>query len=225
MDYSEFAEEHHLKVDIEDRVAIVRLNRPEKRNAVNFALHEGLERLWGPLGTDPDVGAIVLTGAGKGFCAGGDMTGFYPSDPSPFDLIRGPRRLVQEMINCEAPLLSAVNGVAAGLGATLALLADIIYMADDAKLGDTHVNMGMVAGDGGAVIWPLLIGPHRAKELLMGGELVTARRLRKWGSSITACPRTSCSKRLSRTLGDSPTGRRSRFDGRKWSSISISAKV
>ncbi len=181
MDYSEFAEEHHLKVDIEDRVAIVRLNRPEKRNAVNFALHEGLERLWGPLGTDPDVGAIVLTGAGKGFCAGGDMTGFYPSDPSPFDLIRGPRRLVQEMINCEAPLLSAVNGVAAGLGATLALLADIIYMADDAKLGDTHVNMGMVAGDGGAVIWPLLIGPHRAKELLMGGELVTGPKAAEMG--------------------------------------------
>ena len=69
MDYSEFAEEHHLKIDIEDRVAIVRLNRPEKRNAVNFALHDGLERLWGPLGTDPDVGAIVLTGVGKGFCA------------------------------------------------------------------------------------------------------------------------------------------------------------
>lgn len=173
MDYQQFAEHHHLKIEIEDRVAIVRLNRPEKRNAVNFALHEGLERLFRPLGTDPDVGAIVLTGEGPGFCAGGDMLGFYPEDPGPFDLIRGPRQLVMEMVNCEAPVISAVNGVAAGLGATIALLADIIYMAEDARIGDTHVKMGLVAGDGGTVIWPLLIGLHRAKELLMGGELVS----------------------------------------------------
>ena len=172
MDYQEFAEAHHLEIEIEDRVAIVRLNRPEKRNAVNLALHEGLERIWRPLGTDPEVGAIVLTGEGPGFCAGGDMVGFYPDDPGPFDLIRGPRRLVQEMADCEAPVIAAVNGVAAGLGATIALLSDIIYMADDARIGDTHVKMGLVAGDGGAVIWPLLIGLHRAKELLMGGELV-----------------------------------------------------
>jgi enoyl-CoA hydratase len=173
VDYQQFAREHHLKIDIEDRVAILRLDRPEKRNAINFALHEGLERIFRPLGTDPDVGAIVITGEGKGFCAGGDMEGFYPEDPGPFDLMRGPRRLVQEIVNCEAPVISAINGVAAGLGATIALLADIIYMADDARIGDTHVKMGLVAGDGGTVIWPLLIGLHRAKELLMGGELVS----------------------------------------------------
>jgi enoyl-CoA hydratase len=173
LDYQQFAEDHHLRIDIEDRVAIVRLNRPEKRNAINFALHEGLEKIWRPLGTDPDVGAIVITGEGKGFCAGGDMLGFYPSDPGPFEKLRGPKNLVQEMVNCEAPIVSAVHGVAAGLGATLALLADIIYMADDARIGDTHVKMGLVAGDGGAAIWPLLIGLHRAKELLMGGDLVT----------------------------------------------------
>jgi enoyl-CoA hydratase len=173
LDYQQFAEAHHLKIDIEDRVAIVRLDRPEKRNAVNFALHEGLERIFRPLGTDPDVGAIVLTGEGQGFCAGGDMVGFYPEDPGPFDLMRGPRQLVQEMVNCEAPVLAAVNGVAAGLGATIALLSDIVYMAEDARIGDTHVKMGLVAGDGGIVIWPLLVGLHRAKELLMGGELVS----------------------------------------------------
>ncbi len=173
MDYRRFAEEHHLEIDIEDRVAIVRLDRPDKRNAVNQALHEGLEQIWRPLGCDPDVGAIVLTGAGQAFCAGGDMLGFYPDDPGPFDMIRGPKNLVREMAACEAPVISAVNGVAAGLGATIALLADIIYMADDARIGDTHVKMGLAAGDGGAVIWPLLVGLHRAKELLMGGELVS----------------------------------------------------
>jgi enoyl-CoA hydratase len=181
VDYQQFADEHHLKIDIEDRVAIVRLNRPEKRNAVNFALHDGLERLFRPLGTDPDVGAIVLTGEGAGFCAGGDMVGFYPEEPGPFDLMRGPRQLIQEMVNCEAPVISAINGVAAGLGATIALLADIIYMADDARIGDTHTKMGLVAGDGGVVIWPMLIGLHRAKELLMGGELVPAEQAAEMG--------------------------------------------
>jgi enoyl-CoA hydratase len=173
LDYQQFADEHHLLIEIEDRVAIVRLNRPEKRNAVNFALHEGLEKLWRPLGRDPDVGAIVITGEGKAFCAGGDMVGFYPSEPGPFDKLRGPRNLVLEMVNCEAPVVAAINGVAAGLGATIALLADIVYMADEARIGDTHVKMGLVAGDGGAVIWPLLVGLHRAKELLMGGDLVS----------------------------------------------------
>jgi enoyl-CoA hydratase len=173
LDYQQFADEHHLLIEIKDRVAIVRLNRPEKRNAVNFALHEGLEKLWRPLGRDPDVGAIVITGEGKAFCAGGDMVGFYPSDPGPFDKLRGPRNLVLEMVNCEAPVVAAINGVAAGLGATIALLADIVYMADEARIGDTHVKMGLVAGDGGAVIWPLLVGLHRAKELLMGGDLVS----------------------------------------------------
>ncbi len=173
MDYQRFAEDHHLEISIEDRVATVRLNRPEKRNAINYALHVGLEDIWRPLGTDPDVGAIVVTGNGSAFCAGGDMTGFYADEPTPLDSMRGGRWLVQEMINCEAPIISAVNGPAAGLGATVALLADVIYMAEDARIGDTHVNMGLVAGDGGAVIWPLLIGPHRAKELLMAAKLVT----------------------------------------------------
>lgn len=173
MDYARVAEEHHLQITVEDRVAVVRLDRPDKRNAVNHALHTGLENVWKPLGTDPDVGAIVLTGNGKGFCAGGDVVGFYPEDPGPLDQMRGSRWLVQEMINCEAPVIAAVNGVAAGLGATIALLCDVIYMAEDARIGDTHVNMGLVAGDGGAVIWPHLIGIHKAKELLMAGRLVT----------------------------------------------------
>ena len=116
----------NITYEVDNGRARITLNRPEKRNAVNFALHDGLERIFRPLGTDPDVGAIVITGEGKGFCAGGDMVGFYPDDPGPFDLIRGPRRLVQEMVNCEAPLISAINGVAAGLGATIALLADSI---------------------------------------------------------------------------------------------------
>ncbi|MEM9255400.1 MAG: enoyl-CoA hydratase/isomerase family protein [Pseudomonadota bacterium] len=172
MDYSQYAE-HHLDIVIDDRVATVTLDRPEVHNAVNHAVHTGLERVFRDLAHDRDVGAIVLTGAGKSFCSGGDVKGYGNDDDRPIDQLRGTRYLVQEMIGCEAPIIAAVNGTAAGLGATIALLSDVIYMADTARIGDTHVKMGLVAGDGGTVIWPLLIGPHRAKELLMSGRLVT----------------------------------------------------
>ena len=173
MDYSKYGEHHHLAVRIEDRVAIVTLDRPEVHNAVNHAIHVGLEGIFRELAVDPDVGAIVITGNGKSFCAGGDVKGYGNPDDRPIDQLRGTRYLVQEMITCEAPIIAAVNGTAAGLGATIALLSDVIYMADTARIGDTHVKMGLVAGDGGTVIWPLLIGPHRAKELLMAGKLVS----------------------------------------------------
>lgn len=175
MDYRRYSEEHHLDVAIDDRVAMVTLNRPDKRNAVNHALHAGLERIFSELGTDPDVGAIVLTGAGSAFCAGGDVKGFDAPDSGLVGMLRITRNLVLQMVNCEAPLVAAVNGPAAGLGATLALLCDVIFMGENARIGDTHVKMGLVAGDGGAVIWPLLVGPHRAKEYLMSGRLLSGR--------------------------------------------------
>ncbi|GAB5450164.1 MAG: enoyl-CoA hydratase/isomerase family protein [Halioglobus sp.] len=181
MDYSHYAEHHHLTVRIEDRVATVTLDRPEVHNAVNHALHVGLETIFRDLAHDKAVGAIVLTGEGKSFCAGGDVKDFGNEDDRPVDQLRGTRYLVQEMVNCEAPVIAAVNGTAAGLGATLALLCDVIYMAESARIGDTHVKMGLVAGDGGAVIWPLLIGPHRAKELLMSGTLVPGPRAAEMG--------------------------------------------
>lgn len=173
-DYTRYRDEHHLDVTIKDRVAVVTMNRPEKRNAINQALHEGLEYILNDLSTDPDVGAILITGAGKAFCAGGDVSSMGESiqDRSPLHFTRGPKYLVQAFANCEAPVIAAVNGPAAGLGATIALMCDVVYMSDQARIGDTHVQMGLVAGDGGAVIWPLLIGPHRAKEFLMAGAYV-----------------------------------------------------
>ena len=186
MDYTSYADNNHLLVRIENRVAVVTLNRPEVHNAVNHAVHVGLESIFRDLARDPDVGAIVITGAGKSFCAGGDLKGYGNEDERPIDQLRGTRYLVQEMIGCEAPIIAAVNGTAAGLGATIALLSDVIYMADTARIGDTHVKMGLVAGDGGAVIWPLLIGPHRAKELLMSGKLVSGTEAAPMGL-ITPC--------------------------------------
>jgi enoyl-CoA hydratase len=172
MDYAKLADKN-LLVEIRDQIALVTFNRPDKRNAVDYPLHSALEEAVAHLSHDRDVAAIVLTGAGTAFSAGGDVKGFYPEEVGPMTTIRT-RSLVQAMVQCEAPLIAAVNGVAAGLGATIALMCDVIYMADSARIGDTHVNMGLVAGDGGAVIWPLLVGPHRAKEYLMAGKLVDA---------------------------------------------------
>ncbi len=179
MDYTELAE-RNLLVEIADEVALVTLNRPDKRNAVDYPLHSALEEGIAGLSHDPEVAAIVLTGAGSAFSAGGDVAGFYPDEVGPMTTIRT-KSLVQTMVQCEAPLIAAVNGVAAGLGATIALMCDVIYMADSARIGDTHVNMGLVAGDGGAVIWPLLVGPHRAKEYLMSGKLADANEAERIG--------------------------------------------
>jgi enoyl-CoA hydratase len=174
LDYSRYHTEHHLKIEVKDKVAVLTLDRPEKRNAVNSKLHEGLEHALSELSYDQEVGAIVLTGAGdKAFCSGGDLTEFYEEGHIVRNDMRN-RRLNWSMVHCETPLISAVNGTAAGLGATIALMCDVIFMADTAKIGDTHVQAGLTAGDGGQVIWPLLVGPHRAKEYLMAGELIPA---------------------------------------------------
>ena len=172
MDYSRY-EENHLKVEMKEQVAIVTLNRPDKRNAVNAKLHEGLEHLLSELSYDAAVGAIVITGAGKSFCAGGDLVDFYPPDHTIRNSMRN-RRLNWSLLHCEAPLIAAINGTAAGLGASIALFCDVTFMSETAKIGDTHVGVGLTAGDGGQVIWPLLVGPHRAKEYLMAGEMIPA---------------------------------------------------
>lgn len=177
-------EKNHLKIEVKDRVALITMDRPEKRNAVNPALHEGLEKVFQEVGNDPGVGAIVITGAGTAFCAGGDFgpqTEQSRGASSPTSITRGPKYLVQRLVNAEAPTIAAVNGPASGLGATIALLCDVTFMADNARIGDTHVNLGLVAGDGGAVIWPLLVGPHRAKEYLMAGKYADAAAAEKIG--------------------------------------------
>lgn len=179
MDYSAFAA-RNLRIAVEDQIALVTLDRPDKRNAIDHPLHTALEEAIHHLSQAPDVAAIVLTGSGSAFSAGGDVKGFYPDEVGPMTTIRT-RSLVQAMVQCEAPLIAAVNGVAAGLGATIALMCDVIFMADTARIGDTHVNMGLVAGDGGAVIWPLLVGPHRAKEYLMAGTLLGAEEAERIG--------------------------------------------
>src|SRR5579871_3352536 len=182
IDYSEY---EFLKVDVADRVATITINRPEALNAVNNAVHHELEQIWIDVRADHDVNAIILTGAGRAFCAGGDVKGMAAGSLTSSTGKRGKgrgrgpiaasngRRLVDNMLDVEQPIIGAINGDAVGLGATLALLCDITVVSEKARFADTHVKVGVVAGDGGAVIWPLLIGPHRAKEFLMRGNFIS----------------------------------------------------
>ena len=162
-------------------------------NAVDAAMHEDLARVFADLQRDPDSDIIVLTGRGRAFCAGGDFDWFQQQidEPRRFrDIGHEAKRIVFSLLDLEKPILCRMNGAAAGLGATIALLCDVIVAEENAKIGDPHVKVGLVAGDGGAVIWPQLIGFARAKEFLMTGDLMTAKRAAEIGLVNYAVPAT-----------------------------------
>ena len=164
---------------IEERgpIALVTLNRPEALNASNPALHRAMARLWRHLAEQPDLRAVVLTGAGRAFCAGGDMDMFtaLQSDHATRQvLIDEAAQIISEMANFPLPVVAAVNGPAVGLGANLALLSDIVFIARSAYLCDPHVSVGLTAADGGAPLWPLFTSPLKVKEYLFTGKKIPA---------------------------------------------------
>lgn len=172
VDYQIF---HDVLVERRGAVLMVTLNRPRALNAITFAMHTELSRLFRMIARDHAVHAVVLSGAGRAFCAGGDLKDFSARTDAQLDLLFAEARtLITDILDLPQPLITAVNGPAYGLGATLALFGDIIVAAEDAVFADTHVMAGVVAGDGGALIWPWLIGAARAKEFLMTGDPVTA---------------------------------------------------
>jgi enoyl-CoA hydratase len=168
----------------EERLLRITLNRPEAMNAVNLQLHDDLaEALWFAQG-DPGSDLVLLTGAGRAFSAGGDLDHIEHNARNPhlFDHeARVAKRIVSTLLDIDKPVVCRMNGHAVGLGATLALLCDVIFAAEGAKIGDPHVGLGLVAGDGGAVIWAQRIGLMRAKEYLLTGELLTAARAAEIG--------------------------------------------
>ena len=146
-------------------------------NGVDDPMHRELARVFTDAARDPDSDLIVLTGEGRAFCAGGDMDWFQEmiDDPAGFRAIApDAKRIVFSLLDCEKPVICRLNGAAAGLGATIALLCDIIVADETALIGDPHVKVGLVAGDGGAVIWPQLVGFARAKEYLLTGDMIPA---------------------------------------------------
>ena len=209
MDYSRYK---FIKVEKDDKIAVFTLNRPEALNAINAELHTELEDIFADVAQDNDVNVVILTGASRAFCSGGDVKGM---DARQFDdplkarvPLRYGKRLIHNMIEVEQPIVAAVNGDAVGLGATLALFCDIIIASEKARFGDPHVRVGLVAGDGGAVIWPLLCGVAKAKEYLMTGDLISAAEAERIGLINHAVPPSEVMPKaieLARRLANGPT--------------------
>lgn len=166
-----------LRVETVGSVLRVTIDRPgSDLNAVDEVLHAELARLFSDLRHENEARAVLLTGEGRAFSAGGDFK-WFPSLQQPGkleELRRDARSLIWDLLDVELPIVAAVNGPAIGLGATIALLCDTIFMAESATVADPHVRVGLVAGDGGTVAWPLAVGPARAKQYLMTGDPVSA---------------------------------------------------
>ena len=169
----------HLDVRIDGGVATVTIDRPDSLNGLNPAAHGEMERVWGELGENDDVRVAVLTGAGRAFSAGGDLKDMEarlavdPAGGSGISAASG-RRIIYNLLDFEKPLIAAVNGHAVGLGATLAMLCDVVIASDEALFGDPHITIGLVPGDGGLAVWTVLAGPNRAKEYMMLGSMASA---------------------------------------------------
>jgi enoyl-CoA hydratase len=162
-------------VENDGAVRIVTLNRPGSMNAFDADLHEALIDALRGIGRDRDARAIVLTGAGRAFSAGGDLERFQILAEDLHlrrETLRVGRQLFEDLINVHLPVVAAVNGPAVGLGCTLVSACDMVFMSEKSFLADPHVTVALVAGDGGAVTWPLNAGLLRAKEYLLTGDRV-----------------------------------------------------
>ena len=176
----------------DDGVLLITINLPEKYNAADEQLHGELARVWADVSTDPLTRVAVVTGAGKAFSAGGDLAmveRMAGDHERVTHMLHEMSDLVYNMVNCEKPIVSAINGVAVGAGLVVALLADISICAEDARLGDGHVKLGVAAGDHAAIIWPLLAGMAKARYYLLTGEMLTGAEAERIGMVSMALPR------------------------------------
>jgi enoyl-CoA hydratase len=157
----------------------VTFDRPDRMNAINDRMHRELRDLYLRIASDDEVEVVVITGAGRGFCVGGDFQQMEENNkhgyPDGYPALFGDAAaMARNILAVPQPMIAAVTGPALGLGATLALFCDIVYMSSTAKIGDPHTQAGLVAADGGVVLWPMLVGVNRAKEFLMQGDLLDA---------------------------------------------------
>lgn len=220
---------HDLQVTVEDRVATVTINRPQARNTINQRLIRELRTIWDALADDHRVHAVLLTGAGPVFSLGGDVKAMSErpgGDVLEEGEVHDPmvmRRLVNRLLELDKPIVCAVNGDCIGLAATIALLCDITVMSQDARIGDTHVSrVGLVAGDGGTVIWPLLVGVNKAKEFLMRGTLLKgpeAERIGLVNHCVPAAEVLARSREIARELAYGPTW------ATRWTKLSVNQVI
>ncbi len=165
-------------------VLLITIDRPERMNATNERLHAELAGVWKDVAADDGVRVAVVTGAGRAFSAGGDleMVKAMAGDYARVAAMAGEAAsLVTNMLDCEKPIVSAINGTAVGAGLAVALMADISVIAEDARLTDGHLRLGVVAGDHAAIVWPLLCGMAKAKYYLLTADFIDGREAERIG--------------------------------------------
>lgn len=180
-----------LRIERDGDVLCIAIAHPtSERNAVDDLLHGELTRLFRELKREDVARAVLLTGRGRIFSAGGDFNWFPQLDDLAKleHLRRDAKQLVWDLLDVELPIVAALPGPAVGLGASIALLCDTIFMAPEATLVDPHVRVGIVAGDGGVAIWPLVLGPARAKQYLLTGDPVGAEEAVRMGLANRVVP-------------------------------------
>lgn len=174
------AAEAVLLESVQDGVALLVMNRPDKLNALNNELATALNLAFERIGRDLSIRAVVLTGAGRAFCAGGDLgmigKGRQARDPKQLEpILRAGMAAVLRMRTIEQPVLAAVNGAAAGAGMNIALAADIRFAAEEATFGQNFAKVGLFPDYGGTFFLPQLVGPAKAAELFYTGDMIDAR--------------------------------------------------
>ena len=173
------------------RILTIAMNQPDTLNAMNGQLHAEMSRVFIDANEDPDSDIVVLTGAGRAFSAGGDINWMQEAidDPSLFRRTAvEAKRILFSQLDLEKPLIARVNGHAMGLGASLALCCDVAIAAESARIADPHVAVGLVAGDGGALLWPQMVGYMRAREYLLTGDPIPATEAAAMGLLTRAVP-------------------------------------
>ena len=182
----------HLRFDrASDGVLLITLDDPERLNATGADMHLQLSRVFRTVDDDPTVRAAVVTGSGRAFSAGGDLDWIAEQVGNQAQTMRVMREagdIVRTMIECDTPVVSAINGVAVGAGLAVALMADISVINEDARLTDGHIRLGVGAGDHAAAIWPLLCGMAKAKYYLLTADFLDGREAERIGLVSKAVP-------------------------------------
>ncbi|MGD9754276.1 MAG: enoyl-CoA hydratase/isomerase family protein [Acidimicrobiia bacterium] len=183
--------EHLLFERREHGILWITINRPERFNATNNRLHWELSRVWLDVTEDRDTRVAVITGAGKAFSAGGDFE-LIAEQTGNFNRVQEVAKeaadIVYNIADCSKPVISAINGVAVGAGLVVALMADISYMATEARLTDGHTRLGVAAGDHAVILWPLLCGLAKARYYLMTCDFVDGAEAERIGLVSKAVP-------------------------------------
>lgn len=187
-----FARYERLRIEARDHgVLLITLSNPGKLNATDAAMHAELATIFADVHASPEVRAVVVTGEGTAFSAGGDL-GWIAEQVGDYEqtmnVMREAGDIVRTMIECDTPIISAINGVAVGAGLAVALLADISIIDEGTRLTDGHLRLGVAAGDHAAAIWPLLCGMAKAKYYLLTSDFLDGKEAERIGLVSKAVP-------------------------------------